>query len=189
MSPLVNLVVVPLVAPAMAAGVVALAGGWLVAGGAPVVVGAVLAAPGWVVLRIIGHRSSTSAASLPFASVTLGPPSTWWPRWRLRRAVIGAVESVASVGRGAERRSARRADRRARSSGVAARRRSPADAATASRRIGAVLVGRRSWRARSSRHGRPGSRRISVLDVGQGDAILVEGSRGGRLLDRWRSRP
>ena len=27
-----------------------------------------------------------------------------------------------------------------------------------------------------------GVARVSVMDVGQGDAILVEGSRGGRLL-------
>ena len=73
LSPIVNLVVVPLVAPAMAVGVVALAGGGIVAGGGPAIVGAVLAAPGWVVLRIL-VTVVESAARLPFASVTLGPP-------------------------------------------------------------------------------------------------------------------
>ncbi len=53
LSPVVNLLVVPLVAPAMAAGVIALAGGALVIAGLPPVVGAVLAAPGWVILRVL----------------------------------------------------------------------------------------------------------------------------------------
>src|SRR6478672_10134788 len=73
LSPVVNLVVVPLVAPAMAAGVVALAGGGLVLGGAPPVIGAVIAAPGWVILRVL-VAIVTVAAGLPFASVTLEPP-------------------------------------------------------------------------------------------------------------------
>ena len=67
LSPLVNLVVVPLVAPAMAAGIVALGAGALVMGGAPVVVGAVLAAPAWVILRILVGVVEI-AASLPFAT-------------------------------------------------------------------------------------------------------------------------
>ena len=73
LSPVVNLVVVPLVAPAMAAGLVALAGGALVLAGAPAVIGAVIAAPGWVILRIL-VAIVEPAAGLPFASVTLGPP-------------------------------------------------------------------------------------------------------------------
>ena len=51
-APAVNLLVVPLVAPAMAAGLVALAAGSLVVAGAPWALGAVLAAPAWVLLRI-----------------------------------------------------------------------------------------------------------------------------------------
>ena len=73
LSPVVNLLVVPLVAPAMAAGVVALAGGGLVLAGAPPVIGAIVAAPGWVILRIL-VAIVTLAAGLPFASVTLAPP-------------------------------------------------------------------------------------------------------------------
>ena len=49
-SPAVNLVVVPLVTPAMAAGLVALIAGALVSAGAPAALGAVLAAPGWIAL-------------------------------------------------------------------------------------------------------------------------------------------
>src|SRR4029079_19006790 len=53
LSPVVNLFVVPLVAPAMAVGILAMLGGLTVSAGLPPVVGAVLAAPGWVVLRIL----------------------------------------------------------------------------------------------------------------------------------------
>ena len=73
LSPVVNLLVVPLVAPAMAAGVVALAGGALVLAGLPPMVGAVLAAPGWVILRILDAIVMT-AAGVPFASLTLAAP-------------------------------------------------------------------------------------------------------------------
>ena len=107
LSPLVNLLVVPLVAPAMAVGVLALAGGVAVVAGAPPVLGTVVAAPGWVVLRLLVTIVDT-AASLPFASVTLQPPldtaaaalsvaaiagATWWRR-RRRAGVTGADEPV-----------------------------------------------------------------------------------------------
>ena len=72
-APVVNLFVVPLVAPAMAAGIVALLGGALVAAGAPSAIGAVLAAPGWVALRMIIGIVDVAAA-VPLASVTLEPP-------------------------------------------------------------------------------------------------------------------
>ena len=73
LSPVVNLAVVPLVAPAMAAGLVAMLGGFLVLAGAPPLVGSVLAAPGWVSLRIM-VAIVDAMASLPFASVTLPGP-------------------------------------------------------------------------------------------------------------------
>src|SRR6185503_7582478 len=52
-APGINLLVVPLVAPVMAAGVVALVAGCLVGTGAPAVLGAVLAVPAWVGLRVM----------------------------------------------------------------------------------------------------------------------------------------
>src|SRR3954452_22249480 len=73
LSPAVNLVVVPLIAPAMAAGLVALGGGALILAGGPAVVGSVLAAPGWLILRVLVALVQ-GAAGLPFASVTLGAP-------------------------------------------------------------------------------------------------------------------
>ena len=73
LAPAVNLVIVPLVAPAMAAGLVALFGGVLMMLGAPPVAGAVLALPGWVSLRLMVAIVDT-AAGIPFASVTLPAP-------------------------------------------------------------------------------------------------------------------
>ena len=52
-APAVNLAIVPIVAPAMAAGIVC-PDRWLVVGlGGPAVIGTVLAVPAWVALRVI----------------------------------------------------------------------------------------------------------------------------------------
>ncbi len=179
LSPVVNLLVVPLVAPAMAAGILALAGGAALVAGAPPVLGAVVAAPGWVILRILVVVVQT-AAGLPFASVTLVPPFdvitagvataslaavTWWRR---RRRVHPSIERAAGPPTTAASTPAPKA---AHDTGRRARRAAVAGLIVAIAVAGSVVAAR------------PGSSpRVSVLDVGQGDAILVEGSRGGRLL-------
>jgi competence protein ComEC len=184
LSPLVNLVVVPLVAPAMAAGLVALGGGAAVAVGAPHIVGAVAAAPGWVILRILVGVVE-GAASLPFASVTLDAPLdlmggaiataglvglTWWRRTRRPRgpASVGTADPTRPANPISDPSPARsrRGDvgRPAHRAGVLA-------LIISTSVVGGVVVARPA-----------GIARISVLDVGQGDAILVEGSRGGRML-------
>jgi competence protein ComEC len=204
LSPVVNLLVVPLVAPAMAAGVAALAGGALVLAGLPPAMGAVLAAPGWVILRLV-DGIVTTAAGLPFASVTLAPPLdlvaaaitavglvglTLWRRPSATRGAAGEAKQAArapepgdttggprlTVGRGptggrptgARGRPARAAGR---TTGRTARRAATVALIVAVCVTGGVLAARP-----------PGIARVSILDVGQGDAILVEGSRGGRLL-------
>ncbi len=53
LAPAVNLVVVPLVPPAMAAGTVALLGGWLVQAGRPGSVATLVGLPGWLVLSVL----------------------------------------------------------------------------------------------------------------------------------------
>ncbi len=108
LAPAVNLAVVPLVAPAMAVGLVAMGGGAIVGLGVPAVVGAILAAPGWVVLRIL-DAIVTGAASVPFASLSLAPPLdvvaaavstggllglTWWRRRGRSRADHGAATAA-----------------------------------------------------------------------------------------------
>jgi competence protein ComEC len=177
-SPVVNLLVVPLVAPAMAAGLVALVGGALVSVGAPSVVGAVVAAPGWVALRLIIAIVDV-AASVPMASIGFEP-------------VVGAGLGVATafIGFGVilvRRRSRRRPVvtpvRSPAAGGVATRPRARPEQRSMVGRLatmslvvalavaGGVIVTRPA-----------GVARITILDIGQGDAILVEGSRGGRLL-------
>ena len=72
-APLANLVVVPLVPPAMAAGAVALGAGWLGALGLPQPIVTILGLPAWALLGLL-IGLVRAAASLPFASVTLAPP-------------------------------------------------------------------------------------------------------------------
>ena len=178
LAPLVNLVVVPLVAPAMAVGLVALAGGALVLAGAPTIVGALLAAPGWVILRIL-DAIVLGAASVPFASLTLAPPLdalaavvssaglvglTVWRRRRPRSGPGGTADLRDPAVRKSTPRSAPNA-------GQAAQR-----AATMALVISVAVAG-------GVVAARPASfARVTILDVGQGDGILVEGSNGGRLL-------
>ena len=173
LSPVVNRVVVPLVAPAMAVGLAAMAGGAIVAAGAPTVLGAVVAAPGWVVLRIL-VTVVEAAASLPFASVTLGPP------FDLMAALATAV---GIVGMSWWTRSSRAAGKPATSPTQTAaptrpaRAHMPASRATIAALLISLVVAGAVVAARPR-----GIPTISILDVGQGDAVVIEGSRGGRLL-------
>ena len=186
-SPAVNLVVVPLVTPAMAAGLVALFAGALVSAGAPAALGAVLAAPGWVALRLtIGIVEV--AAGIPFGSIAFEP-------------IVGAALGVASAVMGlavvvfrrrprsrrggvahpdsaAPRRATCRRDTHRREPahrGQAARPRSSLVVAVAV--AGAVAVSRPA-----------GVARITILDVGQGDAILDRGIARRAAAGRRRAR-
>lgn len=184
LSPLVNLAVVPLVAPAMAVGLVALGAGVAVSAGVPAAIGAILAAPGWVVLRVL-VAIVQFAASLPFASVTLEPPFdtaaaglsvaglaglTWWRRRSgAHRHHAPVVPTAAGNGVPGPSMTSRRG-------GTAVRRH-------ALERVMVVALLLAVSVAGAVALARPGGvARVSVLDVGQGDAILVEGTRGGRLL-------
>jgi len=187
-APLVNLGVVPLVAPAMATGAIALVAGGLAGLGAPTFLATLVGLPAWMALALI-VAIVRAAAALPFASVTLEPPLSV-----VAAALAGlAVGIVATApGRVAVRR-ARTIVRRGRAAGTGA---SPAGGGYPSRRepragrahrratriavvalvvavgsLGAIVVSRPD-----------GHVRITVLDVGQGDAILVDGDRGSRLL-------
>ena len=184
LSPIVNLAVVPLVAPAMAAGIVALAGGVAIQFGVPALAGAVVAAPGWVILRILVAIVEV-AAGIPFASVTLGPPFdsvaaavtvaalaalTWWRRGSTirRRSAGRPLDAARGLGSASNIGSA---SRRHRDTGRTVRRAATMGLVVAVAVAGGVAMARPS-----------GVARVTILDVGQGDAILVEGSRGGRLL-------
>ena len=117
-------------------------------------------------------------ASLPFASVTLPGP-------------IAAVTAVATL-RGHRPRARPMAGPPRRARGCRGTTAPRADT-TSGAILRAVVVPPAEARGPDPRHhvvvtgavivSRPaGVARVSVLDVGQGDAILVEGSRGGRLL-------
>jgi competence protein ComEC len=169
-APAVNLVIVPLVAPAMAAGLLAMAGGGLVALGSPTAIGAVLAAPAWVALRLmIGIVDVT--ASLPLASVSVASPLDVVLGLATGVLILVAVAWRSRRGRSAGSTAAPRAAEPKRGSGSTPTRLATGGLVVTIAVAGAVAVTRP-----------PGVARISVLDVGQGDAILVEGSRGGRLL-------
>jgi competence protein ComEC len=193
-SPVVNLAVVPLVAPAMAAGTVALLAGWIAGWGLPSAIATIGGLPAWVLLTaIVG--SVRVGASVPFASVTLGPP------WDVVAAVGSAVLVALIALRGpaiakavtawrhprsrpsaaakrpsaAAKRPSAAAKQTPKASGASRRRRAPrlAVAALAASSLGlAIAVANRP----------SGVVTVTVLDVGQGDGILVESGTGLRLL-------
>jgi competence protein ComEC len=177
-SPALNLLVVPLVAPAMAASGVALGAGVATMAGAPAIVATLLGLPAWFLLSIVVGIVQVGAA-LPFASATLEPP------WNAVGAIASAGVPFGFIA--LRRRRGFRPRKRPQAAAIAA------STDTALRRP--VRVRGRPHRAVvvalavsfvaagiAIIHRPDGTTRITVLDVGQGDAILVEGSRGGRLL-------
>jgi competence protein ComEC len=187
-SPLVNLVVVPIVAPAMAAAAIALVGGLASMAGAPAVVATLLGLPGWFLLAVMVGVVQ-AGARVPFASATLDPP------WNLASAALAAAIPAAIVVT-----RWRRTDARPRAPSVEQPQPAPASDRGSAERGRQSKNTRRRQPGRSERsvaialiaalvalvvavaHRPDGTTRISVLDVGQGDSILVEGGRGGRLL-------
>ena len=171
-APAVNLLVVPLVAPAMAAGLVALGGGAIVALGAPSWVGTVLAAPGWVALRLIIGIVDVAAA-VPLASMSFEPPIGLG-------LGLGSVALTAAVVAWRGRRPARPGALMTRGDRSPEIRRAPMSMPVRIATAGLIVAVAVAGAVAITRPG--GVARVTVLDVGQGDAILVEGSRGGRLL-------
>jgi competence protein ComEC len=179
-APVVNLAVVPLVPAAMAAGMLAMGAGWLVMLGMPPFVGVVAGLPGWLLLHIMVAIVRVAAA-LPFAAVTL-PPELTMPAGAV--AGMGLVAGLAWLRR---RRARSRARGRARphkapkpASGPGVGKRPPlgrperlalAFVAVSVAACG-IAVGDVAGRAD----------RLVVLDIGQGDAILVESHDGARML-------
>jgi competence protein ComEC len=166
-APVVNLVVVPLVAPAMAAGLLAMAGGALESIGLPDWVGAMVAAPGWVALRLI-IGIVDAAASMPFASVQVVQPVG---------VAFGVGSGMLILASTAFRPRSRSLDRPSADAHRPSRHRSLAIRVASAGLVVSVAVAGAVAVTRP-----PGVARVTVLDVGQGDAILVEGSHGGRLL-------
>lgn len=185
-APVVNLLVVPLIAPAMAAGAIALLSGLAVQlPGIPGAVAVVGGLPAWGLLATVVATVRWFAA-LPLASVELAPPSG------VLAGVVATV-AIAVVGTSAGRRlvgSIRRDDRSRAPLSLSGERPTsshdhrPAGARASGlvRASAAVLAGAIAITGVVLVHRPDGRTRIVVLDVGQGDAILLEGSRGGRIL-------
>ena len=186
-APAVNLVVVPLVAPAMAAGLVAMGAGAFVMAGAPWAVGAVLAAPGWVLFRVV-VAIVQAAAAIPFASIALTPPMDGLAAVLAGLLIVGLHYRLRGRGRPATAEAAgafapTAPTRNAATRSVATHSASPFPATGRWSRTAALVLAVAVLVAGGVFAARPaGIARITVLDVGQGDAILVEGSNGGRLL-------
>ena len=178
-APLVNLVVVPLVPPAMAAGALALGGGYAVLAGMPLGVAVIVGLPAWALYGLIIAAVRAGAAA-PFASLELSAP---WDgiaaaasaavilvaaHDRPRLAVLSRAGPSAGLLRGRTSRVGIPAERE----GHARAKRLAAGA------LGVAIVGL----GLAVAHRPDGIARVVVIDVGQGDAILVEGGQGGRLL-------
>jgi competence protein ComEC len=172
-APAANLIAVPLVPPAMAAGALAFVAGWLVALGAPAWLGGLLAMPAWALLAALIWVVHL-AAVVPGANETLAFPANalaaaaaglgliWFHR-RLRAPP--SRERGGSTRAGHAEKPAHRPHHRP------DHRRFLVSAAFVVVLAGCVVVSRPD-----------GSVHVIVLDVGQGDAILLEGDRGGRIL-------
>ncbi len=179
-SPLANLAVAPIVPIAMATGALAMAGGWVGQLGGPQLVATILGIPAWLSLGGL-IETVRIAAAVPLASVTIPPPAdttmglvaaglalALTPRMRRVMQALGPWPS-----RDASHPSAATVERdRPRSDGRPRR----------ERYLAIVLAGAVVVLAAAATHRPDGRVHVSVLDVGQGDAILVEGANGGRLL-------
>ncbi len=189
-SPLINLAVVPLVPVAMAAGVLALVGGVLALAGLPDMVAVIAGLPAWLVLHMIVEAVRVAAA-VPFASIVI-PPEAGLPAglaaaaavggavgWLRRRGRARGRPSAAGTGPGARRAGRGRGGRGGATTGGAGAspsRRGPRAAIAVP--VGIVLA----LGALVAVDAADRVTRLTVLDVGQGDAILLETAGGARML-------
>ena len=174
-APAANLAAVPLVPPVMAAGAVAFVAGWAAALGAPAGIAGLLAMPAALLLSLL-IAVVAAAAAVPGANQTLVFPANV-------AAAAAAMGLLLLMHRAFSARSRRR--RAGVDAGVGGippaglarpRLRPRYRWALAGTALLVVVAG-------SVVAARPdGSVHIIVLDVGQGDSILLEGDRGGRIL-------
>jgi competence protein ComEC len=172
-SPLANLVVAPIVAPAMLVASVCLVAGLLVGLGAPALLAAPFALLGWVVLGAMVGVAGIFAA-MPFASVELPPLVASALAGCLALGVLAATRrSGVSPSRGPDQPVPH-----ARSAPAPPGRRGIVSLAWVAGLV-TIVVGSAVLVRVAHRDARLV---VTALDVGQGDSILVEGPRGGRLL-------
>jgi competence protein ComEC len=177
-APAVNLLVVPLVPAAMAGGVAAMLAGWLVTLGAPAIVGIVVGLPGWLLLHAM-VLIVRFAAGLPLAAVVL-------PEGANIVAAFGAAAATVAALAWIRRRGSRPRRRRSGSRVAVPGVRKPVTGRVAPSiperiALAAVAVALGTGLLSAADVASRGDR-IIVLDVGQGDAILVESRDGARML-------
>jgi competence protein ComEC len=164
----------------MAASLVALIGGLVALAGGPPLVATLAGLPPWALLTAM-CTVIRAAASLPFANVTFGPP------WTL---AAGGGCAAAILAGPALLRGLSKAKRNARPARIASPvttsqprpGRGKPDRPRLRRAAALALVAATASLGLVFAHRVDGTTRITVLDVGQGDAILIEGGRGGRML-------
>jgi competence protein ComEC len=171
-APAANLVAVPLVPPVMAAGAVALVAGWLAMLGAPAPLAGLVAMPASLLLCALVAVVRVAAA-VPGANETLPFPANVVAAAAATGLLFLMHRVLSKTGR--------------------AKRRARPEAPAPKRAAGPRVTARWKWALAgaallvaltgSAVAARPdGSIHVIVLDVGQGDSILLEGDRGGRIL-------
>ncbi|MEA2621454.1 MAG: competence protein ComEC [Chloroflexota bacterium] len=198
-SPLANLLAAPLIAPVMLLSLVALTCGSVAALGIPAVLLAPAILASWLGLAALIAIANVCAA-LPFASVTLPQPIDLV-------AASGTAAAVFLAGTATGRRcwsKLRERGRRSGTAGSASLRTVAGSARTAAGSAGTVARSHEDQPAPGTRRlakvtaaiaaafllgtvavvaARPDGRfRVTALDIGQGDSILLEGDRGARVL-------
>jgi competence protein ComEC len=177
-APVVNLAVVPLVPAAMLGGLVAMIAGAAAMLGAPPVVATIAGLPGWLVLHVV-VAIVRLAAAVPFAAITL-PPA-----WAESAAAASAVAILLGprAWRRVHRANGRSRQRGPLATGVAPVARRPPGESRRVERV-AIVVGALVAAIAAAAFGDAIDRetRLTVLDVGQGDAILLEARSGARML-------
>jgi competence protein ComEC len=172
-APAANLVAVPMVPAVMAGGAVAFVAGWLALAGAPVLLAGLLAVPAHLLLVLLILVVDVAAA-VPGASATLPFPLNVAAALaalllviRLHRTLAGRAGTVAEQSRMPKPK--------------APAARSPLD----NRRLRIALAGAAFVVVATGSVVAAvpdGAVHVIVLNVGQGDAILLEGDRGSRIL-------
>jgi competence protein ComEC len=184
-SPVANLIVAPLVAPAMLASLLGLACGAVLALGAPAALFSPVTLLATLPLRGMVVTGQTAAA-LPFASVSVAEEAAGGVAGALAIVLLlcGTHRGRALLARAVRRRAAGTPVRPV--AAVVVPGTPPRTRATGTRRLVVALSagGIASLAVATSLAGGlpQGRLRLTMLDVGQGDAILLEGDRGSRVL-------
>ncbi len=172
-APLANLLIAPLVAPAMLVTAVCFAAGAIVALGVPALLIAPITLIGALVIGAMVSIGQITAA-LPLASVELPEPLNLVGAAGSALAILAVVRRrtrIPDTGAATtkHRPTSKSAHKRPRVSRI---RLATAGGAVAMSLLLAVVVSARP----------DGRLHVTVLDIGQGDAILLQGPTGGRML-------